>query len=110
MIGKDLIDSEDPKHTQFCREMAFVMICTLFRDDISIQLLEYPIPPRPARARHKNRQVPISRSAIIAECDKYIRIFEYSNILVTNIYSDIRSYQFFFYEYIRTFVGECVRV
>ena len=65
MIGKDLIDSEDPKHTQFCREMAFVMICTLFRDDISIQLLEYPIPPRPARARHKNRQVPISRSAII---------------------------------------------
>ena len=28
----------------------------------------------------------------------------YSNILVTNIYSDIRSYQFFFYEYIRTFV------
>ena len=34
-------------------------------------------------------------------------IFEYSNILVTNIYSDIRSYQFFFYEYIRTFV--CVK-
>ena len=31
-------------------------------------------------------------------------IFEYSNILVTNIYTDIRSYQFFFYEYIRTFV------
>ena len=31
-------------------------------------------------------------------------IFEYSNILVTNIYSDIRSYQFFFCEYIRTFV------
>ena len=31
-------------------------------------------------------------------------IFEYSNILVTNIYSDIHSYQFFFYEYIRTFV------
>ena len=39
-----------------------------------------------------------------AECDEYIRIFEYSNILVTNLYSDIRSYQFFFYEYIRTFV------
>ena len=38
------------------------------------------------------------------ECDEYIRIFEYSNILVTNIYSDIRSYQFFFYEYIRAFV------
>ena len=31
-------------------------------------------------------------------------IFKYSNILVTNIYSDIRLYQFFFYEYIRTFV------
>ena len=31
-------------------------------------------------------------------------IFEYSNILVTNIYSDIHSYQFFFYEYVRTFV------
>ena len=31
-------------------------------------------------------------------------IIEYSNILVTNIYSDFRSYQFFFCEYIRTFV------
>ena len=40
----------------------------------------------------------------VSECDEYIRIFEYSNILVTNIYSDIRSYHFFFYEYIRTFV------
>ena len=40
----------------------------------------------------------------VSECDEYIRIFEYSNILVTNKYSDIRSYQFFFYEYIRTFV------
>ena len=39
-----------------------------------------------------------------SECDEYIRIFEYSNKLVTNIYSDIRSYQIFFYEYIRTFV------
>ena len=36
------------------------------------------------------------------ECDEYIQIFKYSNILVTNIYSDIRS--FFFYEYIWTFV------
>ena len=34
-------------------------------------------------------------------------IFEYSNILVTNIYSDIRSYQFFFYKYIQTFI--CVQ-
>ena len=41
---------------------------------------------------------------VAPECDEYIRIFEYSNILVRNIYSDIRSYQFFFYEYIRTFV------
>ena len=47
----------------------------------------------------------LSRNYVFrAECDEYIRIFEYSNILVTNIYSDIRSYQFFFYEYIRTFV------
>ena len=38
------------------------------------------------------------------ECDEYIQIFEYSNILVTNIYLVIPSYQFFFYEYIRTFV------
>ena len=54
-------------------------------------------------------------------CDEYIRIFECSNILVTNIYSDIRSYQFFIYEYIQTFVHvqfvktnifvhECVKV
>ena len=35
-IAKDLIDSEDPKHTQFCREIAFVVIYALFRDDISI--------------------------------------------------------------------------
>ena len=34
-------------------------------------------------------------------------IFEYLNILVTNIYLDIRSYQFFFYKYIQTFV--CVK-
>ena len=39
-----------------------------------------------------------------SECDEYIQIFKYSNILVTNIYSDIRSYQLFFYEYIWTFV------
>ena len=35
-IAKDLIDSKDPKHTQFCREIAFVAIYALFRDDISI--------------------------------------------------------------------------
>ena len=35
-IAKDLIDSEDPKHTQFCREITFVAIYALFRDDISI--------------------------------------------------------------------------
>ena len=35
-IAKDLIDSEDPKHTLFCREIAFVAIYALFRDDISI--------------------------------------------------------------------------
>ena len=31
-------------------------------------------------------------------------IFGFSNILATNIYSYIHSYQFVFYEYIRTFV------
>ena len=36
--------------------------------------------------------------------DQYIRIFEYLNILGTNIYSDIHSGQFCLYEYIRTFV------
>ena len=35
-IAKDLIDREDPKHTQFCRKIAFVAIYALFRDDISI--------------------------------------------------------------------------
>ena len=38
------------------------------------------------------------------ECDEYIRIFEFWNIFYTNIYSDIRSYQFSWYEYIRIFV------
>ena len=53
----------------------------------------------------------------VTECDEYIQIFEYSNILDPNIYSDIRSYHFldtnifgysfvarFWYEYIRIFV------
>ena len=63
---------------------------------------------------HFSRRVQISMQSTLSgglnggqcttECDEYIRIFEYSNILVTNINSDIRSYQFFFYEYIRTFV------
>ena len=35
-IAKDLIDSEDPKHTMFCREIAFVAIYALIRDGISI--------------------------------------------------------------------------
>ena len=35
-IAKDLIDSEDPKYTQFCREITFVAIYALFMDDISI--------------------------------------------------------------------------
>ena len=41
----------------------------------------------------------------LVTCQSVTNIFEYSNILVTNIHSDIRWYQFFFYEYIRTFVG-----
>ena len=45
-----------------------------------------------------------SKNVCKPACDEYIRIFEYSNTLVTNIYSDIRLYQFFFYEYIWTFV------
>ena len=32
MIVKDLKDSQDPKHTLFCRENAFVAIYTLFSD------------------------------------------------------------------------------
>ena len=37
-----------------------------------IQLLEYPIPPRPAlpRPRHKNRQVPISRKPRVVKTKK----------------------------------------
>ena len=34
-IAKDLIDSEDPKHMLFCREIAFVAIYALFMDNIS---------------------------------------------------------------------------
>ena len=30
-IAKDLINSEDPKHTLFCRETAFVAIYALFK-------------------------------------------------------------------------------
>ena len=55
-----------------------------------------------------------------AECDEYIRIFEYIgheyifrhsfvSIFLLRIYSDIHSYQVFLYEYIRTFVRQCVR-
>ena len=35
-IAKDLIDSEDPKHTLFCRKIAFAAIYALFRDNITI--------------------------------------------------------------------------
>ena len=35
-IVKDLIDSEDPKHTLFCHDIAFVAIYAIFRDTISI--------------------------------------------------------------------------
>ena len=30
------------------------------------------------------------------DCDRWIRIFEYSHILVTNIHLDIHSYQFLY--------------
>ena len=36
LIAKDLIDSEDPKHTLFCRKIAFAAIYALFRDNITI--------------------------------------------------------------------------
>ena len=32
-IAKDLIDSEDPKHTLFCRKNAFVAIYPLFKGE-----------------------------------------------------------------------------
>ena len=38
-IAKDLIDSEDPKHTLFCRETAFVAIYVLFQ--LSIEQKSY---------------------------------------------------------------------
>ena len=34
--AKDLNDSKDPKHTLICREIAFLAIYALFRDNISI--------------------------------------------------------------------------
>ena len=41
------------------------------------------------------------------ESGEYIQIFEYSNIFVRNIYSDIHLSQFCLYKYIWTFVCEC---
>ena len=57
----------------------------------------------------------------ISECGEYIQIFEYIgheyifghsfvSIFLLRIYSDICSCQICLYKYIRTFVGECVRV
>ena len=41
-IVKDLIDSEEPKHTLFCRETAFVATYALFfRGNIPILLLKF---------------------------------------------------------------------
>ena len=48
---------------------------------------------------------PFFRAHLGTECDKSVpNIFRYLNILGTHNYSDIRSYQFCLYEYIRTFV------
>ena len=41
--AKDLIDSEDPKHTPFCRETAFVAIYALFQGLYSHPLIEFQI-------------------------------------------------------------------
>ena len=42
-IAKDLIDSEDPKHTLFCRETAFLAIYALFQELYSHRLIEFQI-------------------------------------------------------------------
>ena len=42
-IAKDLIDSEDPKHTVFCREAAFVAIYALFQEQYSHSLMAVQI-------------------------------------------------------------------
>ena len=34
LIAKDLIDSEDPNHTLFCRETTFVMFYALFQGEL----------------------------------------------------------------------------
>ena len=54
----------------------------------------------------------VNLSALIHLAQSVTNIFEYSNIRIywSRIYSDIRSCQICLYEYIRTFVGECVRV
>ena len=41
--GKDLVDSEDPEHTLFCREAAFVAIYVLFQEQYSHPLMEVQI-------------------------------------------------------------------
>ena len=43
-IAKDLIDSEDPKHTLFCRKIAFAAIYALFRDNPSFDSNKIDLP------------------------------------------------------------------
>ena len=45
-----------------------------------------------------------SKEKLGQQCESVTNIFEYLNILVTNIFSDIRSYHLLFNEFIRTFV------
>ena len=42
-MAKDLIDSEDPKHTLFCRETAFVAIYALFYNIFVAKTRNYDI-------------------------------------------------------------------
>jgi hypothetical protein len=43
-----------------------------------------------------NFVVKVHQFSFVPECDEYIRIFEYWNILGKNIYLDIPLFQFFF--------------
>ena len=62
---------------------------------------------QPVNTNYK-RHPDLSPNKYKTECDKYIRIFEYSNIFDPNIYSYIRSYHFldtniFVHSFVSTF-------
>ena len=106
--------------------------CKKFRDSGRRQwaLVDRPAAQNAAKGKHgkyiweatHREKEELSRKCISdPECDEYIRIFEYIgheyifghsfvSTFLLRIYLDIRSCQICLYEYIRTFVGECVRV